>query len=86
MIMEISKDCPNYFVKNKIFVFCVIPTCILYMFWNFIGFVELHKYVINNPKHQIITVSINMLFEVVSYVGIKIVEFESNPILILRNY
>lgn len=80
MIIENSKVWPNYVVKNKIFVLFVIPACILYMFWNFIGFVELHKYVINNPKHQEIMVSINMLFEVVSYVGVKIVEFESNQI------
>ena len=86
MVIKTLKNWPNLFCEKKIFVFCVIPACILYMFWNFIGFVELHKYVINNPKHQIITVSINMLFELVSYVGIKIVEFESNPILILRNY
>ena len=80
MIIETSKEWTNYFVKNKIFVLCVIPACILYMFWNFIGFVELHKNVINNPKHQEIMVSINMLFKVVSYVGIKMVEFESNQI------
>ena len=86
MAIETLKHWTKLFCAKKIFVFCVIPACILYMFWNFIGFVELHKYVINNPKHQIITVSINMLFELVSYVGIKIVEFESNPILILRNY
>ena len=70
---------PNLFVKNKILVLCVIPVGLLYMFWNFISYEEVHKYVTKNPKHQEIMVSI-ILFEVVCIALIKIAEFEINQI------
>ena len=79
MIIETSKDWQNLFVKNRILVFCVIPVGLLYMFWNFISYVEMHKYVTNYPKHQEIMVSI-ILFEVVCIALINIAEFEINQI------